>query len=297
LVARRTLIKDFRAKLEALLAHLESDNLFSRPLVVIIDELDRCRPTYALRVLEEAKHFFDDTGTVFLYGMNREALSATVRAVYGSGFPAEHYLLRFIRRQVALPSSTLSDFVEGEFKRNSGLVAKLRFPDADGNSRPDLAYEWIAKLFDQNEILARDAEYVLELIFSFAAMWNHKTFIHLPYLAILAAAAYRKMRGDGQGQLRILVPSVVQYERTANETGSDLNRMMGIFDGCNFNQSEVSGIVGRWIEMEICEEVKQTGGEQTSGWHRTYRTHIGEYRKLLSAVGKIVVPPPTQSPE
>ena len=100
LVGRRTLISEFRTRLSSLLDALEDDGIFHRPLIVIIDELDRCRPTYAIRILEEAKHFFDDTGTIFLYGMNKTALAATVRSIYGTEFPAEHYLARFVRRQI-----------------------------------------------------------------------------------------------------------------------------------------------------------------------------------------------------
>ena len=65
-------------------------------LVIIVDELDRCRPDYALRMLEVIKHFFAVDGVHFVLGVNLEQLAQSVRAVYGSGFDAERYLQRFV---------------------------------------------------------------------------------------------------------------------------------------------------------------------------------------------------------
>lgn len=40
------------------------------PLFFIIDELDRCRPSYALEILEKIKHFFDVPHMIFVLSMN-----------------------------------------------------------------------------------------------------------------------------------------------------------------------------------------------------------------------------------
>ena len=66
-----------------------------RPLVVVIDELDRCRPSYAIELLETAKHLFAVDRVVFVLAVNRAELAQSVRALYGSGFNADGYLRRF----------------------------------------------------------------------------------------------------------------------------------------------------------------------------------------------------------
>lgn len=73
------------------------------PLVVVVDELDRCRPDYALALLEVIKHFFSVPNVHFVLGVNLEALGHSVRARYGAGIDAERYLRRFISISVHLP--------------------------------------------------------------------------------------------------------------------------------------------------------------------------------------------------
>ena len=72
-------------------------------LVVLIDELDRCRPTYAIETLEVAKHIFNADGVVFALGLHRQQLTASIKAVYGQDFDAVGYLERFFDLSASLP--------------------------------------------------------------------------------------------------------------------------------------------------------------------------------------------------
>lgn len=72
-------------------------------LVVLIDELDRCRPTYAIETLEVAKHIFNANGVVFALGLHRQQLTASIKAVYGQDFDAQGYLERFFDLSASLP--------------------------------------------------------------------------------------------------------------------------------------------------------------------------------------------------
>lgn len=74
-------------------------------LIIVIDELDRCRPDFALQILEIIKHFFSVDGIHFVLGLNSIALENSVRAKYGSDLDAESYLKKFISRWVSLPNS------------------------------------------------------------------------------------------------------------------------------------------------------------------------------------------------
>lgn len=97
-------IEEFRKSLRNLtfeISRLSSDT--TSKLIIIIDELDRCRPSYAVELLERIKHLFDVPGIVFVIGINRLQLSHSIRAIYGSGFDANEYLRRFIDLDYRLP--------------------------------------------------------------------------------------------------------------------------------------------------------------------------------------------------
>ena len=53
----RQFVEEFKISLQDLAATVASSNE-GRPLVLVIDELDRCRPSYAVELLEVAKHLF-----------------------------------------------------------------------------------------------------------------------------------------------------------------------------------------------------------------------------------------------
>lgn len=75
------------------------------PFVVIVDELDRCRPTFALEVLERIKHLFDAENIVFVLFWNAESIHESIRHTYGRGTNAEEYLSKFVAFSVPLTLS------------------------------------------------------------------------------------------------------------------------------------------------------------------------------------------------
>lgn len=81
-------------------------------IVVIIDELDRCRPNYAISLLETIKHFFDVPGYIFILATNMTQLSASVSAVYGGDFDGRDYLRRFFDYELRLPMPDYLNFAK-----------------------------------------------------------------------------------------------------------------------------------------------------------------------------------------
>lgn len=71
-------------------------------VVVVIDELDRCRPTFANELMERVKHVMNVSGLVFVFGVNTNALRETVKAVYGN-IDAHQYLLRMFIQTLHMP--------------------------------------------------------------------------------------------------------------------------------------------------------------------------------------------------
>lgn len=82
------------------------------PVVIMIDELDRCRPDFAIRLLEDIKHLFSVPGIVFFLAVEKEQLARTVSAVYGlDNKGARVYLDKFIDMTVRVPAPEPKEFI------------------------------------------------------------------------------------------------------------------------------------------------------------------------------------------
>ena len=99
--------EEFRAEL-ARMAHSAS-GAGKEPLVFIVDELDRCRPTFAIELLERVKHLLGVPGIVFVFGINRVELGKSVQSVYGN-IDADVYLHRFFDMEFSLLRADLESF-------------------------------------------------------------------------------------------------------------------------------------------------------------------------------------------
>jgi hypothetical protein len=95
-------LKQFRDALEALALQYRAEHGF--PLTIFIDELDRCRPTFALNLLERIKHVFGVKGVAFVLLVNQAQLEENIRCVYGAGVDAKSYLLKFADVLMPLPT-------------------------------------------------------------------------------------------------------------------------------------------------------------------------------------------------
>ena len=97
-------------------------------LVLLVDELDRCQPDYALGTLETLHHLFAVEGVVSLVGVSRDELCHTIRSLYGEQFDADTYLRRFADLQVDLPPPTpanLTRFLDRQLEM-TGLTGRVR---------------------------------------------------------------------------------------------------------------------------------------------------------------------------
>ena len=79
-------------------------------LIVFVDELDRCKPSYAVKLLERIKHFFLDEEITFVFSVNINELRHTIRKCYGSDFDATRYLDRFFDLRATLPKFDLEKY-------------------------------------------------------------------------------------------------------------------------------------------------------------------------------------------
>ncbi|HHP0461805.1 TPA: KAP family P-loop NTPase fold protein [Vibrio harveyi] len=76
-----------------------------KPITIFIDELDRCKPSYAIKLLEVIKHTFNVPKVSFVLVTNSEQLEASIEHCYGKGVNASKYLDKFISYRIALPTT------------------------------------------------------------------------------------------------------------------------------------------------------------------------------------------------
>jgi len=86
-----------------------------KPLVIFVDELDRCRPNYAIELLERIKHLFNTEGLVFVLALDKEQLGHSIEAVYGEGVDSVGYLRRFIDFEYQLKEPDKAAYIDSLF--------------------------------------------------------------------------------------------------------------------------------------------------------------------------------------
>lgn len=88
----------------------------AQKLVIFIDELDRCKPSYALEMLERIKHYFDDDRIIFVVSVNKEQLTHTISTYYGEGFDSTGYLNKFFDIEAYLPTLSIDNNEINEYR-------------------------------------------------------------------------------------------------------------------------------------------------------------------------------------
>ena len=141
-------VEGFKTSLQDMATTIASSSEM-RPLVLVIDELDRCRPSYAIELLEVAKHLFSVDHIVFILAVNRAELAHSIKAVYGQDFDAQGYLRRIFDLDFRLATSDRGQFIESVLYANrlddSADSEAIRKVLSDFFSSSDLSLRTIAQ--------------------------------------------------------------------------------------------------------------------------------------------------------
>ncbi|MFM4707756.1 KAP family P-loop NTPase fold protein [Aeromonas caviae] len=105
-------------------AAIANSNIRS-PTYIIVDELDRCRPNYAVEMLEVVKHIFDIKGVFFVIATDTEQLQHAIKVVYGQDFNAQIYLSRFFDARFSIPEASLERTLVAHCRLNELKDEKL----------------------------------------------------------------------------------------------------------------------------------------------------------------------------
>ncbi|MFM4956121.1 P-loop NTPase fold protein [Aeromonas veronii] len=177
-----------------------SEGELNYPAFILIDELDRCRPSYAVEMLETIKHIFDIPKVVFILATDTEQLQHAIKVIYGGGFDAQTYLGRFFKRRFYL-NKCPSHFFIAEFvaDRFEFLCSKTFhcFSDINEFSKK------VAEIVDAFSLSAREIESFLDTLFAILHSTSESSIdiIYLSALVIMhskAPAAYMTIRNGGE---------------------------------------------------------------------------------------------------
>lgn len=248
-------MKEIRKQITAISEILERVYNLNVPIIVLVDELDRCRPDYAIKTLEVIKHFFDVKGCNFLVATDTNSLQESIKAVYGSNFNSERYLRRFFNQRVTLKRPSIKSYLELkniDFKQAAGDVELIPFNFDGGHS---LLIDFISKLLDNHKLELRDIEKILQKIVA-CLNYVHKNkvknatkinFVVLSYGIVfhnLYPVAFDGKTGDQSATLagsinKEIAPFITHNLLTTNSLISDYEH--DIYDGSRkyFSEREV----------------------------------------------------------
>ena len=183
------------------------------PMVFIIDELDRCRPTFAIELLERVKHIFDVPNLVFVFGLNRDELSKSLQSVYGE-IDSDVYLRRFFDMEFTLPEVDTTSFAVHLIKKFelanffTTLGANANFSTYEG-SYPKLLGS-IPLFWGHLGLSLRDIDYCVRMIALVGKNLEPSHYRYAPWLLALLMP------------LKLMNPAMYRQYIQGNRRGSEV---------------------------------------------------------------------------
>jgi hypothetical protein len=180
-------IKEFKINMLEILELIKTQKK-KLPLFILIDELDRCRPNYAIELLENIKHIFDIEGIYFIVATNSKELSHSINAIYGANFSSETYLKRFFNQEYTLKEPDIYDYCKFLFEKEIdvlvndkvkifNLLSQENYPDKNLNA---IMFSTYAQYFD---LSLRDISQAIDTLSTILLTWgNENEELHLAYI-------------------------------------------------------------------------------------------------------------------
>lgn len=187
----------------ALLGTLTAD--LPKPLVILIDELDRCRPSFALEFLERIKHLFSAENVVFVLFWNSKSIHESIRHTYGRETDADAYLSKFVAFTLPLEvPAGRSEAAPLEYRPFIETEMARVLPKSES------AYNFRDALVSAAQVIEpslRDLQKAIQLFVSTEAHNKDVWYSHYAYLLLVKAMSERRFRG-----LSLLDPDFVGQE-------------------------------------------------------------------------------------
>lgn len=216
--------------LQSLLEELAKDT----PIIIFIDELDRCRPDFSVHMLEVIKHTFNVKNVKFVLVTNTNQLKAAINHAYGSSINASRYLDKFIKFTIALPDKFEHNFhpqISSVAYFNQLIKQSKTLNQTDFISQQRASTKLVHELITYNQLSLREVETFiryLEIANALNINFTEKTIFGYQMLFIIG--------------IFILCFKPNLYSDIRNND-IDANEIMNLL-GLNLNSVKTNGITG-----------------------------------------------------
>lgn len=230
--------KSIRTKFKEVMSEYQKENC--KKIIFFIDELDRCRPTFAIELLEVIKHLFNIDNCIFIISIDKEQLSHSVSTIYGQNMDTIGYLRRFFDLDYRLPKLDVHMYMDN---RNE-VVLK-------GYYNVELFKMLLKEIFINEQFSLRDidkAHYYIKLLLPLVTEFNKDSKDNSVYIAtisylyaILIAMKIKKP---------VLYRKIIDVEYNVEEILKDIN----IINLDHYKEV----IIGGWHNKPLQEVIKPT---------------------------------------
>ena len=291
-------VETFKRQLDDLLKKALDKDRERGPMFVMIDELDRCRPPYAIALLERVKHLFEIDNIVFVVATDTKQLRHAIGAVYGVGFDSFRYLGRFFDRTYSFEAVSRQSFVAQLLKSNPIPAQKISLP-------PNLIIEtYLAGAFDYFGLGPRDVEQVYDILGNVVTAWDLVLKIELAVLLPMVIGQQQKLSpaltSDFSRALAELAKSnegnpagwEIRFTYNGLESVSG-NSLFNDFVGHASNDlsrvedSHVSAGYSRWVQSRFHEEFSVLYNNTFNPRKPPYSI-IRKYPEFIRTAGRLV---------
>lgn len=299
---KRTIAR-FRQSLDDFLkeAALKAQRL---PLFVFVDELDRCRPPFAIAMLERMKHLFEIDQVVFVVATDTTQLSHSVGAVYGGGFNSQGYLSRFFDRTYYFERTSKKSFLESLFLRMPLNLTKISLPPTTTLAT------YLSDGFDFFGLSLRDIEQVYDILRSVVTVWGdrlklemcilfpiavaHQQKYSLPldghnFSAALARLA-QKLGGTEAWTIRFGSPDFGRAPELVSATALAAEFITQSERGLHDINVNVTAIYARWVVQRLSDEFAIAHGNQYAAGTAPMSI-IRQYPEIVRSAGRLSARP------
>jgi hypothetical protein len=277
---------EFKQSLKALVTAVQASGK-ELPIVVVIDELDRCRPTYAIKLLEQVKHLLDVPGIFFVFGLHSDQLARAISGVYGQAFSGSDYLKRFINRTYSLQKPDLDRLI-GYLLQRAGIdETRLVFPPVrQGEKMPE---NWsvprlIAEYMRGFGLSPRDAHLLIDLLQTCTSLTGEEP-LEMPLLMPMLFAKMEKLptldSAIQRMKLRIAFAYHDQYGKLQSENPQALATQLASRAGWEVSQLQRD----RSHHANVIYELRRRPGLAQFPLANPQR-----YRDLVETIGKFSQP-------